>query len=52
MQVPNTNRAIRNLMEIIIDYNAIFVELQKGVNAGTKDYENKVKTIGKKNSFT
>lgn len=48
MQVPNTNRAIRNLMEIIIDYNAIFAELQKGVNAGTKDYENKVKTIGKK----
>ena len=48
MQVPNTNRAIRNLMEIIIDYNAIFVELQKGVKTHTKDYDYKVSTLGKK----
>lgn len=48
MQVPNTNRAIRNLMEFIIDYNAIFAELQKSVKYCTKDYDNKVNIIGKK----
>lgn len=48
MQVPNTNRAIRNLMEIIIDYNAIFAELQKGVKTHTNDYDYKVSTLGKK----
>lgn len=47
MQVPNTNRAIRNLMEIIIDYDAILAELQKGVKTRINDYDYKVATLGK-----
>lgn len=46
MHVPNTNQAIHNLMEIIIDYDAILAELQKGVKNHTCDYDYKVATLG------